>query len=60
VFISSREFVRGSAGSVAESGLSLVSYTGGSGTLLFQLRENHACVVSKSMQLVVNASVLDV
>ena len=47
VFISSREFVRGSAGTVAESGVSLGSCTGGSGTLLLQLSENHACVISK-------------
>jgi hypothetical protein len=49
VFSSSREFVRGSAGSVAESGVSVGSCAGGRGTLRLQVSEQHACVVSKSM-----------
>ena len=49
MFSSSREFVRGSVGSVAESGVSVGSCARGSGTLRLQVSEKHACVVSKSL-----------
>ena len=45
----SREFLRGSAGSVAETGVLVGSFAGGSGTLRKLLSENHVCVVSKSL-----------